>query len=67
MGQYSRVAGQSSRRASTGQQNRYVLVCVMKKRRSTARTPQNDLQQAIRVQVSDNIVGNRLYDCVTRS
>lgn len=65
MGQYTRVAGQSSRRASTGQQNRYVLVCVMKKRRSTARTPQNDLQQA--TQVSDHIVGNRLYDCVTRS
>lgn len=65
MGQYTRVAGQSSRRASTGQQNRYVLVCVMKKRRSTARMPQNDLQQA--TQVSDNIVGNRLYDCVTWS
>lgn len=39
MGQHSRVAGQSSRRASTGQQNRYVIVCVMKKRRSTKWPP----------------------------
>lgn len=39
MGQYTRVAGQSSRRASTGQQNRYVIVCVMKKRRSTKWPP----------------------------
>lgn len=64
MGQYSRVAGQSSRRASTGQQNRYVLVCVMKKRRSTARTPQNDLSRLFMCKFQ-TILWETDYDCVT--
>lgn len=49
MNQFTRRAGQGRRKALTRQQGWYLLLCVMRNRRSTARVPQNALQPAIHV------------------
>ena len=61
-GGYTRRAGQGRKRKTTPQQDRFLVISVLRRRTSTARDLLNDLRMANGVVVSDETVRRRLRE-----